>query len=68
MELVTQIIQELDQSAAGTAVASIRQYPALQNADVLTVVSAVQQIFGPGSPGPARPRGGVREAPCRDRR
>jgi type II secretion system protein D len=46
MELITRLIQELDQSAALSKLSTVRLYP-LKNADVRTTVSALQQIFTP---------------------
>ncbi|MCX5661532.1 MAG: hypothetical protein NTW19_17780 [Planctomycetota bacterium] len=57
MEIVGQIVQELDQSAALSGLASVRMYP-VQHADVPSVVASLQQLFGPGAQVSRGPSGG----------
>jgi type II secretion system protein D len=58
MTIVERLIEELDQSGVGAAT-SVRMYP-VKNADVKTLVTALQEIFGQGgrsAPSTARQRG-----------
>lgn len=63
MELVQRLVQELDQSAAATAVPAVRIYP-LKYADVRTTVASLQQVFAGGAA--ARGRGAA-ASPASDR-